>query len=123
MSRSVLDMSRTWPRSTKASARTPSHFISSAHFPSSGGGVLQDVASIGRSPGGSGWRSRCIIHCFPPVWNNVYPPVTRCPCSLTLTSPFAHFSVSYRPVSQIVIEPAPYCPRGISPSKLPYSSG
>ncbi len=94
MSRSVRDISRTWPRSTKASARTPSHFISSAQRPSSGGGTADNVASIGRSAAGSGWRSRCIIHCFPPVWNNVYPPVTRCPYSLILTSSFAHFSVS-----------------------------
>ncbi len=128
MSRSVLDIRRTWPRSTKASARTPSHFSSSAQAPLSAQfwpsrGADVSVASIGRSPGGSGWRSRCIIHCFPPVWNNAYPPVARCPCSLTLTSRFVHFSVSYLPWSQMVTEPAPYSPRGICPSKRPYSSG
>ncbi len=72
----------------------PAAAISSAHVPSSGGGARQSAASIGRSPGGSGWRSRGILLCFPPVWNSVNPPVTRCPCSLTLTSSFAHFSVS-----------------------------
>ena len=94
MSRSVRDIRRTRPRSMKASARTPSHFISSAQFPSSGGGVAQDVASIGRIPAGSGWRSRWIIHWLPRVWNSANSPVTRRPCSRTLTSFGAHFSVS-----------------------------
>ena len=78
----------------KASARTPSHFISSVQFPSSGGGVAQDVASIGRIPAGSGSRSRWIIHWFPRVWNSANSPVTRRPCSRTLTSFGAHFKVS-----------------------------
>ena len=77
----------------KASARTPSHFISSAQFPSSGGGVGQDVASIGRIPAGNGWRSRWIIHWLPLVWNSANSPLTRRPCSRTLTSSGAHFSV------------------------------
>src|SRR5918992_4167139 len=40
-----------------------------------------------------------------------------------MTSRFVHFSVSYVPRSQMVIVPAPYSPRGMSPSNVAYSSG
>jgi hypothetical protein len=40
-----------------------------------------------------------------------------------MTSRGFHFSVSYVPVSQIVIRPPPYSPAGISPENSRYSMG
>jgi len=42
---------------------------------------------------------------------------------VTMISSSCHFSASYQPWSQIVTVPAPYSPRGISPSNDAYSSG
>ena len=93
MSRSVRDIRRTRPCSMKARARTPSHFISSAQAARSRG-TAPVTASMGRSAAGNPSRSRWIIHWLPLVWNSTYPPLTRCPCSTTLTSAGAHFTVS-----------------------------
>jgi hypothetical protein len=54
---------------------------------------------------------------------NTYLPDARSPRSRTITSRWFHFSVSNVPVSQIVIEPPPYSPAGISPEKSRYSIG
>ena len=73
MSLPVREPSRSRPFSMNASARTPSHFISTAHScrPRSGG--LPMVASIGAIRAGSGSRSRWIIQflsSLPPVANS-----------------------------------------------------
>ena len=50
---------------------------------------------------------------------SVHVPSSRLPCSRTVSSPFRFsFSSSYVPLSQISTVPAPYCPFGISPSKV-----
>ena len=52
------ELSDTVPPSTTASARMPSHFISKAQWPSSGGNAFDGVASIGRRSWGTGAMGR-----------------------------------------------------------------
>jgi hypothetical protein len=54
---------------------------------------------------------------------NTNRPDARSPCIRTMTSRAFHFSVSYVPASQIVIDPPPYSPFGISPENSRYSMG
>ena len=73
MSLPVREPSRSRPFSMNASARTPSHFISTAHSSRPRSGGLPIVASIGASRAGSGSRSRWIIQflsSLPPVANS-----------------------------------------------------
>src|SRR5262245_22377703 len=66
---------------------------------------------------------RWIIQLSPSVWNSAYRPRTRSPCRVMMSSSSRIFSVSYRPRSQTCIDPPPYSPFGMSPSKSRYSSG
>ena len=62
MSLPVLETSRSWPSSMNASARTPSHFISTAHSASRPVGGEPGRASMGASDAGSGDHSGWLIH-------------------------------------------------------------
>ncbi len=66
---------------------------------------------------------RCASHWSPSVRMSAMRRSPRRPSSVTMTSSSRHFWVVYVPESQICTRPAPYSPRGISPSKLAYSSG
>ncbi len=62
MSRPDRETSRTRPFSIKARARTPSHYISTAHWASWPPGGEPGVASMGASDAGSGDQPEWIIH-------------------------------------------------------------